>query len=105
MKFLLRVLGTWFLGLALVLLIVDGAKTLAANAFTMTSFAEMWSSLHQASWDGMSAWMTDAFAPVSGQAIAGAVFAWPSWVIFGCIGAAFLILGRQRMTKRYIKTY
>ena len=105
MKFILRVLGTWFLGLALVLVIVDGAKSLAANTITTTSLAETWNSMHAASWAAVNEAMAGAFASVSWQEIVQYVFACPGWAIFGGAGLVLLLLGRRRMRKQYIATY
>lgn len=105
MKFMLRIFGTWFLGLALVLIVVDGVKTLATQAVTVTSLAEMWGGLHATSWTAVSEAVVAFFTTLSAQQVALNVFGWPGWVIFGCAGLVFLLLGRQSAKKRYIETY
>lgn len=105
MKFILRVFGTWFLGLALVLVIIDSAKTLAASAFTTTSLPEMWSAFHAASWAAVSEAVAGMVTSVSGQDMTQYVFNWPGWVVFGGAGLVLLLLGRQGSNKRYIATY
>lgn len=104
MKFVLRVLGIWFVGLALVLVVVDGTKTLAANALTMTSLAETWRGIHDESWAAVSATLIDTAASATGRAMVEHVFAWPSWAIFGGAGVVLLLLGRQRGRREYIAT-
>ena len=49
MRLILRILGTWLLGLALILLIVDGTKSLGANAVVMTSLNDTWVALSASS--------------------------------------------------------
>ena len=105
MKLMLRVFGTWFVGLALVLVIIDGAKTFAANTVTTTSLAEMWNSLHAASWAAASDTVISLSEQISGQNFAEGFFGWPGWLIFGCFGALFLILGRQKLARRYLTPY
>ncbi len=104
MKFVLRVCGTWLVGLALVLIVVDGAKTLAANALTMTSLAEMWRGIDAESWAAVSGTLMETAASATGRAMIEQVFAWPSWAIFGVAGVLLLILGRQRRRRDYIAT-
>jgi len=105
MKFILRILGTWFCGLALVLIIVDGAKTLAANALVMTSLAETWSSLHLASWTQANHTLMTILPEIAGKNLTIHIMSCPSWVIFGILGLLFLLAGRAPTQKRYVATY
>ena len=43
MRLVFRLLGTWLIGIALVFLVVDGTKSLAANALVFTGFGQAWS--------------------------------------------------------------
>lgn len=105
MRFLLRVVGTWLLGLAAILIVIDGTKTLAANALVTTSLADTWASLHTASWTAVSEWIIGGIAPVFGAGVTSFVFAWPGWLFAGILGVSFLVVGRQRMRKNYIQTH
>ena len=106
MKFILRILGTWFLGLALVLVIIDGAKTLAANAIVITPLANTWNELHAASWATVSSAITGAFEGLpAGPDTAEYLFSVPAWGIFTLFGVIFLLLGRQRSTTTFVATY
>lgn len=104
MKFILRIVGTWFLGLAAVLIVIDGTKTLATNAIVTTSVADTWASLHAASWTTVSEWIIGGIAPVFGAGVALFLFAWPGWLFAGLLGVGFLVVGRQRMRRNYIQT-
>ncbi len=42
LRFLLRTLGLWLLAGALVAVVVDGARSIAAGAPVMTSFVHLW---------------------------------------------------------------
>lgn len=105
MKFILRVTGTWFIGLALVLLIIDGAKTLAANALTMTSLAENWSSLDAASWLATNKALADLLPGTASSGVFTFMSNAPSWAIFGIAGLLLLLIGRPGVKKRYVATY
>jgi len=104
MKFLLRILGTWFLGLSLILLIIDSTKTLATRNWTTTSFAETWHHFHAASWQSVQHAILDFVAPVSGQTYAQHFLDWPGWVIFGILGIVMILIGRRRAGRSYIET-
>ncbi len=105
MKFILRVIGTWFIGLALVLIIIDGAKTLAANALIMTSLAESWSSLHAESWLATNQALADLLPGTASRSVVMFMSNAPSWAIFGVVGLLLLLLGRAGAKKRYVATY
>lgn len=106
MKFLLRVVGTWFLGLALVLVIIDGVKTLAAKTIVVTPLATTWGELHAASWTAASAAIAGLFEGLpAGPDAVQYLFSLPAWFVFILIGVIFLLLGRQHAAKRYIATY
>lgn len=104
MKFILRVLGTWLLGLSLILVIIDGTKTLAARVLTTTSLSETWSSFHAASWESVRQAIMEFVAPVSGQVYAQYFLDWPGWIVFGILGFILLLIGRQRIGRSYIET-
>jgi hypothetical protein len=104
MKFLSRVLGTWLLGLALILVIIDSTKSAASGTLTLTSFADTWRSLHESSWTTAFNAIMESVAPISGQAYAQYVFGLPGWTIFGVVGILLLLLGRRRAGRHYIET-
>jgi hypothetical protein len=95
MRYIVRLLGTWFLGLAVVLLIIDGTKSLAANAIVVSSLEETWSLVHFSSllwFENMvrTSALEGLWAPVVVP-----VLGWPGWVIFGVLGVVFAFFGRS----------
>lgn len=107
MKFLLRVIGTWFLGLALVLTIIDGAKTLAGSALAITPLAKTWSDVHADSWNALLEYLATTLAayPQALEAVK-LFFSMPSWGVFAFVGLLLLILGRRRRrSDRFVETY
>lgn len=104
MRYIARVLGTWFLGLALILLIIDGTRSLAANAVVMTPLAESWQSVHTPSWQVVYNGLATAMPPVSGQ-FADLVFSWPGWIVFGALGILFALAGHRRARVAYVESY
>lgn len=105
MKFLLRILGTWFVGLALILMIMDGTRSFAAGRLELTSLRQLWAQLHQASWDAVLATLLEYVGPLLGSATIEVITAWPSWVFFLGFGSLFMLLGRRTRKKRFLSPY
>ena len=101
-RFLFRFVGYWLLAATLVLLVIDGARTIAETAFTFTSLGETWfrlapTSLNQIQfaieqhlgwpwlWDGLTRWVLVA----------------PGWLVIGILAVLFLLVGRKRRRAAY----
>ena len=104
MRFLLRVLGTWALGLALILVIKDIAISITSLTISLSSFAQTWQGLHKASWSGFSNYILDLFDIISAQYIAQFIFNFPAWIILSLLGIILLLLGRKKKTSAFIKS-
>jgi len=101
MKFVARVIGTWLIALAVVLLVIDGTKTLAANDLVMTSIGELWAGMHSQSWAAMQNFVLTALVPRSADWLAFAAFSVPAWALSGVLGIIALVLGRKRRKPVY----
>ncbi|WDR01316.1 hypothetical protein PSQ19_10735 [Devosia algicola] len=101
MRLFLRILGTWFLGLALVLLVIDGTKSLAANAVFLTSFGTIWSSLHSPSLDTVHSFLEGRFFANFLERMFSAILTYPAFAVLGVPGLALALLGRSRKATRY----
>lgn len=103
-RFLFRFLGYWLLAATIVLIVVDGTKTISANALTLTPLGEIWfrlapTTINQAQfaieehlgqpwlWDAITAYMLTA----------------PGWAISGILAFLFLIIGRKRRRQVYFE--
>ena len=102
MRLLLRLTGTWLLALALILLIVDGTKSLGANAIVWTTLGALWTQIHVASLEGFMAFITSRFFDVVLKPAADFVLALPAWVVFGVPGIILAIMGRSRRSRLYV---
>lgn len=96
MKFIARVFGTWMIALAVVLVVVDGTKSLAADAPVFTSLGSLWALLHAPSWESVEALVATYLEPISADGVADLFFAAPSWAIAALLGVLALFLGRKR---------
>lgn len=105
MKFLLRVVGTWFVGLSLILVIVDITRSFAAGGLQLTSLAQLWTQMHAPSWDSVLATLMEHVAPLVGEAVVLNVVGWPGWVFFLGFGSLFMLLGRRARKKQFVSPY
>jgi hypothetical protein len=96
MKFIARVSGIWMIALAVILLVVDGTKSLAANALVLTSAGALWQGLHAESWASAEELVAVYLAPLSAEWLANAVLSAPAWALAGVLGLVALLLGRKR---------
>ena len=103
MRLLFRLVGTWLLGIALILLIIDGTRSLAASALVMTSLGDTWMSLHAQSLADTRAFLsTRFFGPVLESAVT-ALLSLPGWIVLGVPGAFIAWLGRTRRARVFIR--
>jgi len=104
MRLVLRVIGTWLLGIALILAVIDGTKSLAANAVVTTPFAELWAMLSPSSLDAVRGFVeTHLFGTALLPAL-DALLGYPGFAVVGVPGVVLALLGRARYARRYVRT-
>jgi len=94
LRFASRFLGFWLVAAALVAGVVDGAKSIAASSLVLTSVADTWGLIAAAS--GGSSTMEPISARWPLDLVLQFLFAAPTVVVLGALGAVFLILGAKR---------
>lgn len=103
MRLLFRLVGTWLIGLAVILLIIDGTRSLAANSLVMTPLGETWSSLHPESLAELRLFLaTRFFGPLLDSAVE-TILALPGWVVLAVPGALIAWLGRTRRARVFVR--
>jgi hypothetical protein len=98
------VLGTWFLGLMAVLVVIDGTKSLAANAPLWTSVVDVWVMFAPEHWANTEAWIAQSLDASGLGNVLRMVLSWPAAAISGVLGLLFLMLGRKRRKRSYLET-
>jgi hypothetical protein len=103
MRLVLRILGTWLLGMAVILLIIDGTKSLGADTVVLTSLGDTWNSISAASLVAVRNFIdTRFFGPVL-EPILGALLGFPGFAVLGVPGILLAFAGRSRRSRRFVK--
>lgn len=103
MRLILRLLGTWLVGVALILIIIDGTKSLGANAFVVTSLGDTWTMLHTQSLEQLREFLaTRFFGPVL-DVVVNALLTFPAWLVLGVPGIFLAWLGRSRRVRVFVR--
>lgn len=103
MRLILRIAGTWLIGLALVLLVVDGTRSLAANGLVFTSLAELWVQVHPPSLDTVESFFESRFFAALLDAALKAVLDYPAFAVFGLPGIVLALAGRAPRRERFLR--
>jgi hypothetical protein len=103
MKLIFRILATWLIGFALILLVVDGTRMLAAEAFVMTPFLESWRGVDANGLAGFESFIRGQAGDWLWAGVAAPLLTLPGWVLFGVPGLLFALAGSRRPSRRYRK--
>lgn len=103
MRLILRVLGTWLIGLALVLLVIDGTKSLGANGLVFTSLADLWNQIHPPSLNGVKAFFDSRLFEDLLDAALDTVLNYPAFAVFGLPGIMLALAGRKPQRERFLR--
>jgi hypothetical protein len=101
-RFLLRTLGVVVLAAAFIFLVIDGTKSIAANALfppLLTPLNETWTQLHEVIHAPSLLQLQGAIeqvAPWLWDPLALAVLNAPTFAVIGAIGVILMVLGRPR---------
>jgi hypothetical protein len=103
MRLFFRIVGTWLLGMALVLLIIDGTRSLAANGLVISSLGDTWTLLHAQSLEEVRLFLATRFFGPLLEGVIAALLALPAWVVLGVPGAFIAWLGRTRRSRVFVR--
>ncbi len=103
MRLILRVLGTWLLGVALILLIIDGTRSLGASQLVFTSFAEDLAWVHAPSLAAIREFIAGRFFGIVLEPAAEFILASPGWAVLAVPGAVLAWAGRSRKTRLLVR--
>jgi hypothetical protein len=104
MRLFFRIIGTWFIALGLVMLVIDGTKSLAANALVTTTLSQLWTQLHPPSLAAVEAFFDSRFFADLLDVAMAALLSYPAFAVFGVLGIVLALLGRRPQRERYLRT-
>ena len=103
MRLILRVIGTVLIAFAVILIIIDGTKSLAANGIVFTSLDATWQAMHAESLLGLRDFLgSRLFGPVLNPLIS-AILALPGWAVVGVPGLLLAWAGRSRQERQFVR--
>ncbi len=94
MRFLVRLVGLFALAGAVVALVVDGAKSLAASTLVLTPLGEAWLKASPRSLAALEAGLAAHLGRGATDIVTGAVLALPVSLVSGALGALLLLAAR-----------
>ena len=98
--FLARLLGLWLIAGALVALVVDGTKTIAASTLTMTPLGLSWYSISPGSLMRAQEFVQRQVEAYTGHWLWDPLIQWlltaPTWAVIGALGLWLVYVGRRR---------
>lgn len=105
MRTIARLIGSIFLALMLIMIIMDGAKVLSSNQLAFTPLGQIWFQIDQAlgtlTLNTLQAVVQRYVHPIVWDPIFITVLGAPAWLISAIFGVFFLYLGRTRTRERY----
>lgn len=103
MRLLLRVVGTVLIACAVILLIIDGTKSLGANALVFTPLSDTWTQIHADSLAALQQFLeTRLFGPVL-ETVVTAILGFPGWAVIGLPGLLLAWAGRSRRERVFLR--
>ncbi|MEJ8570840.1 hypothetical protein [Microbaculum marinum] len=100
LRFLSRFVGLWLLAGALVALVVDGAKTIAAGSIVTTPLGALWFSVSPESLRAAQAGVEGSVHPFLWDPVIVALLQAPTFVVLGLLGVLLMLAGRRKREVR-----
>jgi len=95
-RFVLRFAGLWILAAAFVWLVVDGTKSIAANAIFITKLGKAWYDINPGSLLLLQPAIERHVAQWLWNPVIQTVLEQPTWLVLGVLGAILVLLGRKK---------
>ena len=103
MRLVLRVIGTLLIAFAVILIIIDGTRSLAASGIVFTPLSATWEAMHPESLLAVREFLgTRLFGPLLDPVIS-AVLSFPGWAVVGIPGLLLAWAGRSRRERVFLR--
>lgn len=87
---------------AMILLVIDGTRMLASNAFVMTSLGGTWDEFLPGTTQVAQGFIEGNVHPLLWDPVITTLLSWPGWAVLGGLGIAFALLGRSPNRRRLV---
>lgn len=84
--FLTRVFGLWLVGAAVVGVVIDGTKSIAADKLVVTALGETWFTLSPSSLNQLQALVERNIHPILWDPVIQWILMLPNWAVIGALG-------------------
>ncbi len=101
LSFLARVIGLFFLAIALATAVMDITRSIGASKLVFTQLGAAWSDIHLTSLQSAQGAIQGYIHPLLWDPAIQWLLLWPTWLIFGVLAFLLLALGRRRRRKRF----
>jgi peptidoglycan/LPS O-acetylase OafA/YrhL len=95
-RFIFRLLALIILAAAFILLIYDGAKSIADSNIHINTLGQIWTEIHGGSLQALRAMTERRVSARLWTLIARPVLDQPAWLVLGVIGIILMLLGRKK---------
>ncbi|MCD7058771.1 hypothetical protein [Pelagibacterium xiamenense] len=102
MRVFFRIVGLVFLALALILLVADGTRMLAANGYVATPLGNWIAQIAPLTLESARTAVQENVHPLLWDPTLTTLLAWPGWAVLGGIAIIFLLLGRSKTRRRTV---
>jgi hypothetical protein len=103
MRLILRILGTWLIALAVILVVIDGTRSLAASALVTSSLGETWNAVNASSLMALKGFIDGRFFGPVLDPLLTALLGYPGFAVLGIPGALLVIAGRPKTGRRFVR--
>lgn len=98
-RFIISMIGLWTCALALLALVLDGVRSIAANALVLKSLGATWFELDVDSLNLTQAFIQRNVSPLLWDPLMVWLLMLPAWFVGGLVGLLLIYLGRKRRPK------
>jgi hypothetical protein len=95
-RFIFRLLALIIIAAAFILLIYDGAKSIADSSIHINTLGQLWTDIHAGSLQALQAMTERRVSARLWGLIARPVLDQPAWLVLGIIGIILMLLGRKK---------
>jgi hypothetical protein len=95
LRFLFRMLGMIALAVAVIMMVVDATRTIAAGAFVATPLIESWQAVSPQTLSSFRALVEAGIGPAVWEALSAYLLALPGFAVFTALALLFFFFGRR----------